>query len=217
MKLFKVEKAVLLGLMITVIAASLSSFSVFAKQCSDIRGKVLRLHIIANSDSKADQQLKLSVRDRILRESQELFIAADNKEEAEENVREKLPEIKKIAQDEVKREGFNYKVNAQLVNMYFTTRKYDNITLPAGYYDAVRITIGEAKGHNWWCVLFPSLCIPASSEEQKQEISDVLSPDEENIVENSDKPDIKIKFKVVELFEQCDDFLKTFRDNVFSQ
>ncbi|CDZ24483.1 stage II sporulation protein R [[Clostridium] cellulosi] len=217
MKLFKVEKAVLLGLMITVIAASLSSFSVFAKQCSDIRGKVLRLHIIANSDSKADQQLKLNVRDRILRESQELFIAADNKEEAEENVREKLPEIIKIAQDEVKREGFNYKVNAQLVNMYFTTRKYDNITLPAGYYDAVRITIGEAKGHNWWCVLFPSLCIPASSEEQKQEISDVLSPDEENIVENSDKPDIKIKFKVVELFEQCDDFLKTFRDNVFSQ
>lgn len=217
MKLFKVEKAVLLGLLITVFAASLSGFSVFAKQCSDIRGKVLRLHIIANSDSKADQQLKIKVRDKILSESKELFVAADSKEEAEENVRAKLPEIIKIAQNEVKKEGFDYKVNAQLVNMYFTTRTYDNITLPAGYYDAVRITIGEAKGHNWWCVLFPSLCIPASSDEQKQEISDVLTPDEKDIVENSDKPDITIKFKTVELFEQCNDFFKTHVIDVFSQ
>lgn len=216
MKLLKIEKAVILGFLITILAASFSGFSVFASQCSDIRGRVLRLHILANSDSKADQQLKLNVRDKILEKSQELFAMASNKEQAEKNAREKLPEIIKTAQDEVNREGYKYKVNARLVNMYFTTRTYGKLTLPAGYYDAVRITIGEAKGHNWWCVLFPSLCIPACEGQQNHKLSDVLTPGEVNIVENSDKPDITIKFKTVEVFEQFNDFLKSHGVSIFS-
>lgn len=216
MKLLKIEKAVILGFLITILAASFSGFSVFASQCSDIRGRVLRLHILANSDSKADQQLKLNVRDKILEKSQELFAMASNKEQAEKNAREKLPEIIKTAQDEVNREGYKYKVNARLVNMYFTTRTYGKLTLPAGYYDAVRITIGEAKGHNWWCVLFPSLCIPACEGQQNHKLSDVLTPGEVNIVENSDKPDITIKFKTVEVFEQFNDFLKSHGISIFS-
>lgn len=216
MKLLKIEKAVILGFLITILAASFSGFSVFASQCSDIRGRVLRLHILANSDSKVDQQLKLNVRDKILEKSQELFAMASNKEQAEKNAREKLPEIIKTAQDEVNREGYKYKVNARLVNMYFTTRTYGKLTLPAGYYDAVRITIGEAKGHNWWCVLFPSLCIPACEGQQNHKLSDVLTPGEVNIVENSDKPDITIKFKTVEVFEQFNDFLKSHGVSIFS-
>lgn len=216
MKLLKIEKAVILGFLITILAASFSGFSVFASQCSDIRGRVLRLHILANSDSKADQQLKLNIRDKILEKSQELFVTASNKEQAEKNAREKLPEIIKTAQDEVNREGYKYKVNARLVNMYFTTRTYGKLTLPAGYYDAVRITIGEAKGHNWWCVLFPSLCIPACEGQQNHKLSDVLTPGEVNIVENSDKPDITIKFKTVEVFEQFNDFLKSHGISIFS-
>lgn len=215
MKLLKIEKAVLLGLVITIMATALSGFSVFAAQCSDIRTRVLRLHIIANSDSKSDQQLKLNVRDKLLDKSHEIFAAAASKQQAEKNAREKLPQIIKIAQDEVNREGYHYKVDAHLVNMYFPTRTYGSITLPAGYYDAVRITIGKAKGHNWWCVLFPALCVPACEGQQNQEISDVLTPCETDIVENSEKPDITIKFKTVELFEQFNDFLKSHGINIF--
>lgn len=209
MKLMKIEKAVLLGLVITIMASAFSGFSVFASQCGDIRGRVLRLHILANSNTVADQQLKLNVRDKILSESQELFANAKTKKQAETSAREKMPEIIRTAQDEVYREGYDYKVRGQVVNMYFSTRTYGKITLPAGYYDAVRLTIGKAEGHNWWCVLFPKLCVPACEGEQKKQISDVLTPGETNIVENYGSTNITIKFKVVEMFEQADEFLKS--------
>ena len=215
MKLLKVEKAILFGLLITVAAATISGYSVFATQCGDIRGSVLRLHILANSDTTADQQLKLNVRDKILAQSALLFKTVKTKAEAEENVRAKLPEIIKIAQAEVKKEGYSYTVGAALVHMYFTTRTYGSITLPAGDYDAVRITIGAAKGHNWWCVLFPSLCLPAAEGTQSQELSDVLSPNEVRIVESYGRKDVVIKFKTVELCEQFKDFLKSHGINIF--
>lgn len=205
MNLRKLEKAIIFGLVLTVSAAMLSQFSQFSAQCDDIRSKVLRLHILANSDSGADQQLKIKVRDRILTASSELFKKSANKEEAEKNVRANLDKIKKTAQDEVKREGFDYPVNAELVNMYFTTRTYDTVTLPAGNYDAVRITIGKAEGHNWWCVLFPSLCIPAASDKQK--VGDVLDKDETQIVTNPDS--VVVKFKAVEVFEQVKSWFVT--------
>lgn len=207
MNLRKLEKAIIFGLVLTVSVAMLSQFSQFSAQCDDIRSKVLRLHILANSDSAEDQQLKIKVRDRILAASSELFKKADNKEEAEKNVRANLDKIKKTAQDEVKREGFDYPVNAELVNMYFTTRTYDTVTLPAGNYDAVRITIGKASGHNWWCVLFPSLCIPAASDDIKQKVDDVLDKEETKIVTNPDS--VVVKFKAVELFEQVKSWFVT--------
>ncbi len=208
-KLLKIEKAIICGLLIAAISASASGLSVFAQQCDDIRGKVLRLHILANSDSAADQQLKLNVRDKILAQSAQLFESASNKEQAEQNVRTKLPLIDKIAAAEIKKEGYSYCVKAQLVNMYFTTRTYGDITLPAGYYDAVRITIGAAKGHNWWCVLFPALCVPAAKGTESQKLSSVLSHGEVAVIKNKGKPDIVIKFKVIELFEGFNSFLRT--------
>lgn len=206
MKLKQIEKAVLMGLLITVMAASFSGMSAFASQCGDIRGRVLRLHILANSDSAADQQLKLNVRDKILAQSAELFGKADTKQEAEAVVRANLPKLVMVAQNEVRREGYNYIVGANLVNMYFTTRTYGDVTLPAGDYDAVRITIGAAKGHNWWCVLFPQLCLPAA--EQSKKIGDVLTPGEVGVVEGAGKKDIVIKFKAVEVCEQVGNFFK---------
>ncbi len=185
----------------------LSGFSGFSTQCDDIRGRVLRLHILANSDSAVDQQLKLNVRDKILEQSAELFKSAQSKQQAEEDVCEKLPEIVKVAQAEVNREGYSYKVGANLVHMYFSTRTYGNVTLPAGDYDAVRITIGAAKGHNWWCVLYPSLCLPAA--EKPTKLGDVLTPNEVNIVNGTGKNGVVIKFKSVELCEQFKDFLKS--------
>ena len=118
-------------------------------------------------------------------------------DEAERIVSQNLETIRETVQNEVYRQGFNYNVNAEIVNMYFTNRVYENITLPAGYYDAVRITLGEGKGHNWWCVMFPPICI--STSENTADISDVLSCEQTDIVTNKS---YDCKFKIYEMF--CD-------------
>lgn len=204
-RLLRVEKAVLCGLAIAVAASLFSGYAVTASQCDAIRGSVLRLHILANSDSAADQKLKLQVRDKILAQSQELFGDAANKTQAENDVRAHLAQIAAVAQQEVYAEGYAYPVQAKLVHMYFTTRTYGSVTLPAGMYDAVRVTIGAAKGHNWWCVLFPPLCIPAA--ESSEKLGDVLEPGELRLVEGSGKQ-VVLKFKSVELCEEFAGFLR---------
>lgn len=195
----KIEKAVLCGIIIAILVAMVSDFSAFAKQCDEIRGSCLRLHILANSDSVSDQNLKLKVRDKILSDSSELFITAANKSQAMADVRKNLDKIKEIAQKEVYSEGYNYPVNVELVNMYFTTKTYGDVTLPAGDYDAVRVLIGTAKGHNWWCVMFPPLCLPSA--EGTVKLDKVLSKNQTSIVKGNKKPQIQIKFKVVEIYE----------------
>lgn len=170
------------------------SFTTFAKDCGDIRKEVLRFHVLANSDSREDQDLKLKVRDRLLREN--LYGDMVSREEAIEQT--DLAKIEEIARDEILKNGCDYSVKAHIVNMYFTTRRYDNVTLPAGNYDALRVEIGEAKGQNWWCVMFPPLCVPAAGE--KAQLSDVLTQNQEDIVENP--PKYKIRWKSVELFEE---------------
>jgi stage II sporulation protein R len=195
----KIEKAILCGLIIAILASILTDFSAFAQQCDEIRGSVLRLHILANSDSVSDQNLKLKVRDKILSESGELFTATQNKTQAIADIKKNLDKIKEVAQNEVYSEGYQYPVNVELVNMYFTTKTYGDITLPAGDYDAVRILIGTAKGHNWWCVLFPPLCLPSA--EGTVKLNNVLNNNQTRIVKGNSKPRIKIKFKAVEIYE----------------
>lgn len=151
--------ALLAGLLVSVV---ISSFEAFAESCEEISANVLRLHILANSDSQEDQALKLAVRDRILELDQELFAEADTLEDMKQTVCAELDRIEEIARQEVRRQGYSYDVQAELTHMYFTTREYDTAVLPAGWYDAVRITIGSGEGHNWWCVLYPPLCLPAA-------------------------------------------------------
>lgn len=208
MKLKRIEKAILCGFLITVITATASGFSAFAQQCDDIRGRVLRLHILANSDSSADQALKLKVRDKILACSGELFGNAPNKAQAEAQAKANLAKIQQVAQDEVKAEGYSYPVKAMLTNMYFTTRTYGDVTLPAGDYDAVRVTIGSAQGHNWWCVLFPPLCLPAAQGQSTKKLSDVLNGDEVGVVTSGSQTTV-IKFKVVEWYESARNFFSS--------
>lgn len=191
----KVYFAILVGLVFSII---ISSVSVFADTCDDIRHDVLRLHILANSDTQADQQLKLAVRDEILSMDNQLFSEATNLASAKTIAACKIDEIKGAAEREIKAHGYNYNVSIELKNMYFSTREYDNFTLPAGKYDALRITIGEGKGKNWWCVLYPPLCIPASS--KKAEIDDVLTGAQTEIVENKSK--YKFEFAAVEIYEK---------------
>ena len=158
MKVF--EKSICLAMILAV----LFSFTGFAAQCEDIPEHVLRLHVLANSDSQEDQTLKLQVRDRILQESAGMLDGVRNKEEAEQRIRETLPALQRAAEDEIEQRGYTYPVTVELEQTYFPTREYEQVTLPAGTYEALRVCIGAAEGHNWWCVVFPSLCLPATSE-----------------------------------------------------
>lgn len=196
----RIEKAIIIALMFSVIVGS---FSAFASECNNIRSSVLRLHILANSDSAEDQALKLKVRDRILSETGILFQNANNLSNAEDRVSESLDVVKQIAADEIQKQGYHYEVNAELCNMFFNTREYDGVTLPAGRYDAMRVTIGEAKGQNWWCVLYPPMCIPAA--QPTQELHDVLNESEMEIV--TAEPKYEIRFACVELFERLKEVL----------
>ena len=144
-----IEKCLLFGFFCAVLFSMLG----FTAQCESIPDKVFRLHVLANSDSAEDQALKLRVRDRILEESAGLMDGVSTREEAEAAAAQSLPSLQAAAEDEIRQAGYGYSVQAEITRMYFPTRHYESVTLPAGEYDALRISIGEAKGKNWWCVL----------------------------------------------------------------
>lgn len=167
------------------------------KQSKDLKSSVLRLHILANSDSKADQELKLKVRDRVLTETKDIFMSANKKEDAQKTANENIAEIISICNDEIKKNGYNYKVTAQIGKSFFPTRVYDGFVFPAGSYDAVKIKIGEAKGKNWWCVLFPQLCISSVTKETEEKF---------NLQESS--PTLKPSLFCTEVFEKVMDKIR---------
>ena len=184
-----------LGLLLSI---GLTSVFSFASDCSEVRDEVLRLHILANSDSDEDQALKLKVRDRVLAETGEIFSGAENLETAQTLAKENLGKICASATDELRKNGSDATVTAGLCRMYFETRQYDGYTLPAGMYDAVRIEIGKAEGKNWWCVMFPPLCVGSAMDEK--ELEEMLSQSGEKVINGTRK--FKAKFYIVELFER---------------
>ena len=169
MKLKAIEISSLIALIFTVISA-LS----FENSCEGIREKVLRLHVIAASDSVADQSLKYAVRDELLRDGESIFRGSETVIQAEEKISDSLDFLKKSAENTLKKSGCDYPVNVILERTYFPTRQYENITLPAGYYKAVKVIIGEGKGKNWWCVMFPPMCLPAAAKDSP-DLSSILS------------------------------------------
>lgn len=193
MKLYKWELALLAGLFLAISSGALASF---AQDCGEVRSSVLRLHILANSDQPCDQQIKLEVRDAILEQFGAELGAASGKQEAQQLLDGLLPQMEETACRVIAADGYSYPVQARQVRMYFETRSYGDITLPAGIYDAVRVTIGEAQGHNWWCVLYPPVCVySAASSEQLQ----ALSMDEAS----GQSPLYEPRFKIVEWIENC--------------
>lgn len=184
------------------------TFSVvsFAGACEDIESRVLRLHILANSDSESDQALKLKVRDAILEISPEIFgDTSSSKQEAIKRAKADLPEIIAEAERVIRAEGYNYSVRAEVINDKFNTRIYENFTLPAGDYDAVRIIIGSGSGHNWWCVMFPALCLPSA---EGNELQNELPDSEKCIVDNNENSNgYEIRFGVVEVVSSFSDWL----------
>ena len=131
---------------------------------TSLQDNILRLHVVANSDSEEDQQRKLSVRDSILSYLAPKLEGLVDKEQVMVLIEKELPKLRQIAQDTLEELGSKLSVVVRLCREEFNTRHYDTFSLPAGVYDALRVEIGEAEGKNWWCVVFPSLCLPAAGQ-----------------------------------------------------
>lgn len=199
-----------IGISITLILllflyTTISAISYVEAVSSDISDSVFRLHVIANSDSNEDQALKYKVRDNLLKYMNNICRNCASKQEAINLVTEHQEEFKQVALDTIKKEGYSYNVKINIGNFEFPTKQYGDISLPAGYYDALRVEIGEAKGRNWWCVMFPSLCfIDVSSgivpEESKEKLQNILSDEEYSIISDNSDNGIKLKFKLIEFF-----------------
>ena len=201
----KIELAMLLGMIITIILTGITSF---ADEYNGITDSVFRLHILANSDSEEDQVLKLKVRDEILSQTSYIFEGKHSAEEAKIIAKENLEEIKRIAKKTITDNGYSYNVECEVTDMYFNTRIYDGITMPQGVYKALRITIGEAEGKNWWCVMFPPLCLPAvtSIDDVLADYSDVFTEEEIDMLQNPQK--YEARFFLVELYYKIKETLK---------
>ena len=165
------DRALIFGLLLALVISMAAGFD---NRCEAVRENVLRLHILANSDSEEDQALKLRVRDAILRETAESFAQSGSREETGRLARALLPKIEETARATLEAAGCTDAVRAGLVHMYFDTREYDGTILPAGYYDAVRIELGRAEGRNWWCVLYPGLCRSACGGYARPEENDLV-------------------------------------------
>lgn len=199
-----------IGISITLILllflyTTINAISYVEAVSTDISDSVFRLHVIANSDSNEDQALKYKVRDNLLKYMNNICRNCASKQEAINLVTEHQEEFKQVALDTIKKEGYSYNVKINIGNFEFPTKQYGDISLPAGYYDALRVEIGEAKGRNWWCVMFPSLCfIDVSSgivpEESKEELQNILSDEEYSIISDNSDNGIKLKFKLIEFF-----------------
>ena len=192
-KICRMEICVLVGLIVSIFFCFINCF----KTTEKINKDVLRLHILANSNDEKDQNLKLKVRDNILKNfSFNNF--NNNIEKSKQKIRNELPEIEKIAKETIEQEGFCYNVKAKLENTYFNTREYEGFAMPAGFYDALKIEIGNAKGKNWWCVMVPSLCIPAANKQQDAFLT--FNSYEKDLIKKGFRTEIR--FATVEFFKK---------------
>ena len=193
----RITKAITGGLALCLLCSLLG----VTGQAQGVREDVVRLHVLANSDSTADQTVKLQVRDAVT------ALAADwesaTPEQARQMADSHLSHIQEVAQQVVVDAGYDYPVTAEQTRMYFTTRQYGDVTLPAGTYDTVRVTLGEGKGQNWWCVVYPPLCVGSATQG-----STVLDQGQQAFVTGGN---YEVKFKVVEWVES---FFEIFRKKV---
>lgn len=190
-----VEIALLIGLAVFLVSGGLA-----LRAQEQLSERVVRLHVLANSDGEEDQALKLKVRDRVLSRATELLTRAKNRAEAESLLRAALPELETLAAGELRANGCDYPVRAELTDTEFPTRAYDGFTLPAGEYLALRVVIGQGAGRNWWCVVFPPLCTAASADVPAAALEAGLTEDQVSLITEEDQGYV-LKFKAVEWWE----------------
>ena len=201
--MFKISRKRLeIALALGLISAILLSVSSFNASCDDLRTNILRLHIIANSDSKEDQALKLKVRDEILEKTGNLFVETKNLSDAKEKAESSLEEFESIANQVILENGYSYTAKARVGTSNFNTREYDDFTLPAGEYPSLIITLGEGNGQNWWCVVYPAVCVPAAS---KHELKESTKDKSAKIAQNPRR--YVMRFKTVEIYEKIKNLL----------
>lgn len=191
-------------LSVTAIAISLYmafSCTYFTASAQTVKKDVVRLHILANSDSKADQEVKLRVRDALLETNASILSDNVTTENAKEHFENSKDILLQTAEEALKENGFDYNVKITLQEEYFNTRAYGNLTFPAGQYTALKVVLGEGGGKNWWCVMFPPLCVPAADGiETNENTTDYLSENGEKIINSGDK--YIVKFKLLEIYEE---------------
>ena len=204
-KHFIIRKNIIFLILLFTLFLSLSAISYAKSVSTDISKNVFRLHVLANSNSEEDQNLKYKVRDSLISYMNSLCADVSSKSEAIEIAQSHVDEFKQIALDVIRENGYNYNVEIEIGNFEFPTKHYGDISLPAGFYDALRVKIGKAEGQNWWCVMFPPLCfVDVTSgvvpEDSKENLQENLSDEDYSIVSQDDAV-TKFKFKIVELFQ----------------
>ena len=204
MKIFK-KIIIIFALLILYLLISIFSYSNAVSQ--DISNNVFRLHVIANSNSSEDQNLKYLVRDELINYMNSISSNISSKQEAINLIEKNKNVFYKIAKQIISDNGFDYDIDIEIGNFSFPTKTYGDISLPAGFYDALRIKIGNAAGQNWWCVMFPTLCFVdlengVVPEDSKSNLQDNLKEEEYNLI-SSDNLEFKLKFKLVEFFENA--------------
>lgn len=187
------------SIFITLVVTT-SSFSSLIECSEGISQKVFRFHILANSNEEYDQQLKLMVRDEILAYSNSLFEGCVDVNNAVNIAKKNIDNFNEIATKVIKNNGYDYNVNTYVVKEYFDTRVYDNFTLPAGIYDSLKVVIGAGEGHNWWCVMFPSVCLSASADD----FGEYMNSDEKELIDDK----YIIKFKAIEIYQSFKNKIK---------
>ena len=198
MKLIKLELAALVAFIICVF---LSAYNL-ENECQSIRQGILRLHVIAASDSDADQKIKLELRDALLTKGAEIFLQSATKEQAQQKLSEGLSLLQKETDRFLKEKDYPHKATVTLEESYFPTRQYENFTLPAGRYDALKVVIGSGEGQNWWCVMFPALCLPAAQGEC-EDFDGILTEKQQEIVKGEK---YKVRLWIVEKWQELNDF-----------
>ena len=194
-RLYLWEIALLVG---TMLFLSSGAFALRTQQ--DLAEKVVRLHVLANSDSEEDQALKLQVRDAVLAQAAYLLEGCEDRGEAESLLRGQLLELERLALAVVREAGYAYPVKLELADTEFPTRDYEGFTLPAGEYLALRVLIGEAAGQNWWCVVFPPLCAAASTDVPAAALAAGFDAEEVSLI-TEESAGYVLKFKTVEFWQ----------------
>lgn len=199
----KIRKYLLLACILTLCAAVCNALPIHGEE--KIYSSVVRLHVLANSDSDEDQALKLKVRDAVLAYTSPLVIDSTSREQAVEILQDELDAIKEIAEQTVREEGYEYGVRVTLTLEDYPTRNYEAMSFPAGQYISLRVMIGNAEGQNWWCVLFPPLCLGAASEKMSAEEAFVavgLNSEQYKTITETENATYYLRFKLLELIEE---------------
>lgn len=181
------------------LAAALIWGSWSLQQQDNLERKMIRLHVIANSDEDADQALKLQVRDRVLSLAEDILRQADSREQAERDIEAALPALQVAVADEITAQGYSYDVTTRLERAEFPEKEYDGFALPAGEYLALRVVIGAGQGRNWWCVVFPPLCTAAAADWEETAIACGMADEDVSLM--AGKEGYVLKFRSLELWE----------------